>query len=210
MTFCSGDSHLVVYVSFVQTGDSSATLVVLGDSPVARLFTRIQEYSRCNNWRWSLWSFTTTASCCQPFGRITSFPRAKSNSGANRFGNLRKTRRSNITSADSDFNWWRIPGVTTDKRWLVARPSGGGCGDLLARAVGAAHLACMGNQAGGRVFLFLPTGAVVRDYGRLQAAGVDFCERPRDETYGRVAVFADLYGNRWDLIEPVTASRCDM
>ena len=90
-----------------------------------------------------------------------------------------------------------------DKRWVVVRPDERGCGILLARAANAAQTASVGNQTGGRVALFLETDAFDEDYRRLREAGVEFCELPRDEPYGRVVVFVDLYGNRWDLIEPV-------
>lgn len=87
------------------------------------------------------------------------------------------------------------------KRWVLVRPSGGaGTALLLARAATPAQEAAVGNQAGGRVFLFLHTDDFWRDYNRLSEQGVQFEERPRQETYGTVAVFADLYGNRWDLL----------
>ncbi|MBV8700578.1 MAG: VOC family protein [Bradyrhizobium sp.] len=89
------------------------------------------------------------------------------------------------------------------KRWVVVRPRGGtGCGLLLARADGSAQAAHIGNQTGGRVFLFLETDDFARDHARMTAAGVQFVEPPRHEAYGIVAVFEDLCGNRWDLIEP--------
>jgi catechol 2,3-dioxygenase-like lactoylglutathione lyase family enzyme len=92
-----------------------------------------------------------------------------------------------------------------DKRWVVVRPRGSDAGLLLARAVGA-QTARIGDQAGGRVFLFLETDDFARDQARMLAAGVVFLEEPRHEPYGTVAVFADLYGNRWDLIQPVRAA----
>ena len=89
-----------------------------------------------------------------------------------------------------------------DKRWVLVRPPGaqGSC-LLLARAANAAQAAHVGNQAGGRVFLFLESADFARDYAAMQARGVRFTEQPRVEPYGTVAVFLDLYGNRWDLIE---------
>ena len=87
------------------------------------------------------------------------------------------------------------------KRWVVVRPGGGGAGLLLARAVGEAQAARVGDQTGGRVFLFLETDDFARDHALFHARGVDFLEAPRREAYGTVAVFEDLYGNRWDLIE---------
>jgi len=88
------------------------------------------------------------------------------------------------------------------KRWVVVTPSGGGAGLLLARASGADQQARIGDQTGGRVGLFLQTDDFAADHARMSAAGVRFAEAPRHEPYGTVAVFEDLYGNRWDLIEP--------
>ncbi len=88
------------------------------------------------------------------------------------------------------------------KRWvLVAPPGSVETQLLLAKAVSADQSARIGNQTGGRVFLFLHTDDVWRDYKAYRARGVLFCEEPRDEPYGTVAVFEDLYGNRWDLLE---------
>jgi catechol 2,3-dioxygenase-like lactoylglutathione lyase family enzyme len=88
------------------------------------------------------------------------------------------------------------------KRWVVVTPSGGGAGLLLARATGPDQAARIGDQGGGRVMLFLETDDFAGDHARMQAAGVRFLEAPRHEPYGVVAVFEDLYGTRWDLIEP--------
>lgn len=89
------------------------------------------------------------------------------------------------------------------KRWVVMAPRGpAGTALLLAKAVGAQQEAAIGNQAGGRVFLFLETDDFEGDYERMGAAGVRFREAPRSEPYGKVVVFEDLYGNAWDLIEP--------
>ncbi len=90
------------------------------------------------------------------------------------------------------------------KRWVVVRPRGSDAGVLLARAVGE-QAARIGDQAGGRVFLFLETDDFARDHAGMRAAGVRFLEAPRHEPYGTVAVFEDLYGNRWDLIQPEQA-----
>jgi catechol 2,3-dioxygenase-like lactoylglutathione lyase family enzyme len=89
------------------------------------------------------------------------------------------------------------------KRWVVVRPRGSGdrgAALLLARADGAEQEARVGDQAGGRVFLFLRTDAFAADHARMTAAGIRFLEEPRHEAYGSVAVFEDLYGNRWDLL----------
>ena len=88
------------------------------------------------------------------------------------------------------------------KRWVVVRPKGGGAGLLLAKAAGEGQTARVGDQTAGRVFLFLETDDFAADHGRMSSAGVRFLEAPRHEPYGTVAVFEDLYGNRWDLIEP--------
>jgi catechol 2,3-dioxygenase-like lactoylglutathione lyase family enzyme len=87
------------------------------------------------------------------------------------------------------------------KRWVVVGPPGARTGLLLAKAGGPAQEARIGDQAGGRVAFFLHTEDFARDHERMVTAGVRFEEAPRRETYGTVAVFRDLYGNRWDLIE---------
>ncbi|MCA1535260.1 VOC family protein [Bradyrhizobium sp. NBAIM03] len=93
------------------------------------------------------------------------------------------------------------------KRWVVVRPRGNpGSGLLLARADGPAQTARIGDQTGGRVFLFLETDDFERDHARMVAAGVRFVRPPRHEAYGVVAVFEDLCGNRWDLIQPSSRS----
>ena len=93
--------------------------------------------------------------------------------------------------------------LAPDKRWVVlAPPGGGGARLLLAKADGPDQEAVIGKQTGGRVKLFLQTDDFDRDHARMQANGVRFLEEPRREAYGTVAVFVDLYGNKWDLIEP--------
>ena len=87
------------------------------------------------------------------------------------------------------------------KRWVVVRPPGGGTALLLAKAASPDQAARVGDQTGGRVFLFLQTDDFWRDYHDMKARGVRFTEGPREEGYGRVAVFLDLYGNRWDLVQ---------
>ncbi|HWW19159.1 MAG TPA: VOC family protein, partial [Steroidobacteraceae bacterium] len=90
-----------------------------------------------------------------------------------------------------------------DKRWVVVAPSRtSGARVLLARASNPTQLSTVGNQSGGRVFLFLHTDDLLRDYDRYRARGVEFVRPPKDESYGKVAVFKDLYGNLWDLIQP--------
>ena len=89
------------------------------------------------------------------------------------------------------------------KRWVVVAPRDPpGSALLLARADSAEQSARVGDQTGGRVFLFLHTHDFWDDFYHLQAHGVEFAESPRDEPYGRVAVFRDLYGNKWDLVQP--------
>lgn len=93
------------------------------------------------------------------------------------------------------------PQPAQDKRWVVVAPPGGGASLLLARASTPAQARFIGDQAGGRVFLFLRTDDFQRDYTRYRQAGVRFVRGPSIEPYGTVAVFEDLYGTRWDLIE---------
>jgi len=89
-----------------------------------------------------------------------------------------------------------------DKRWVVVAPPGGvGTTLLLAKASKPEQQPFVGNQAGGRVFLFLNTDDFRRDYERLRAHGVTFVREPKEEEYGTVAVFEDLYGNQWDLLQ---------
>ncbi|GAB3035602.1 VOC family protein [Oleiagrimonas citrea] len=89
-----------------------------------------------------------------------------------------------------------------NKRWVVVSPPGSsGTSLLLARASAPNQEAFIGNQAGGRVFLFLQTDDFWRDYNRMVTAGVMFVRPPSDVPYGTVAVFEDLYGNRWDLLQ---------
>lgn len=87
------------------------------------------------------------------------------------------------------------------KRWVTVAPRGGGCALVLARADTAEQAAAIGNQTGGRVFLFLETDDFARDHAAMLAAGVRFEETPRQEVYGTVAVWRDPFGNRWDLLQ---------
>ena len=89
-----------------------------------------------------------------------------------------------------------------DKRWVVVAPPGSaGTSLLLARAATAEQGSFVGDQSGGRVFLFLSTDDFWRDYRRMVALGIEFVREPKHEPYGTVAVFKDLYGNLWDLLE---------
>jgi catechol 2,3-dioxygenase-like lactoylglutathione lyase family enzyme len=95
------------------------------------------------------------------------------------------------------------PRPEQNKRWVVVAPPGEAPGSslLLARASTPEQAAFVGNQSGGRVFLFLQTDDFWRDYNRMLVAGVRFVREPSEEPYGIVAVFEDLYGNRWDLLQ---------
>ena len=98
-----------------------------------------------------------------------------------------------------------VPSVTTDgrpKRWVVVRPPGAQTGILLARADGEHQEAVVGQQFAGRVGLFLRVDDFDPCYERMIAAGVEFVRPPREEAYGKVAVFLDIAGNRWDLLGP--------
>lgn len=94
-----------------------------------------------------------------------------------------------------------------DKRWVTVAPPGStGPLLLLARAVGEEQSSRIGNQTGGRVFLFLYTDDFWRDYAAYRSKGVIFVREPKEESYGTVAVFADLYGTLWDLLQPKMAA----
>ncbi|MDX2279522.1 MAG: VOC family protein [Saprospiraceae bacterium] len=90
--------------------------------------------------------------------------------------------------------------LSENKRWVVVRPPGSECAVLLAKAANPLQMSRVGDQTGGRVFLFLQTDDFWTDYERLRAAGVEFVRAPEEAEYGTVAVFRDLYGNLWDLI----------
>ena len=95
--------------------------------------------------------------------------------------------------------------LSPEKRWVLVKPRGNdnSCMLLLAKAANPAQIKSIGNQTGGRVFLFLHTDNFERDYKFYTENGVPFVREPIIESYGKVAVFSDLYGNLWDLIEPV-------
>jgi catechol 2,3-dioxygenase-like lactoylglutathione lyase family enzyme len=95
-----------------------------------------------------------------------------------------------------------LTGGGRPKRWVVVRPPGAETGLVLARADGDAQRAAVGNQVAGRVGFFLQVDDVDATYRRMHGAGVEFPTAPHDETYGRVAVFLDIAGNRWDLVGP--------
>ena len=102
---------------------------------------------------------------------------------------------------DLDFTLIEDTTLTPDKRWVVVAPSPQGARVLLAKAVNEAQIAAIGNSTGGRVGFFLYTTSFTQTYESYKAKGIDFIELPRQETYGRVVVFKDKFGNKWDLIE---------
>jgi catechol 2,3-dioxygenase-like lactoylglutathione lyase family enzyme len=102
-----------------------------------------------------------------------------------------------------DFELLEDTRLSTDKRWVIVAPPGAKeCSLLLAKAANDQQKESVGKQAGGRVFLFLFTDDFQRDYEKFKERGVNFVNAPHQQEYGEVAVFEDLYGNRWDLIEP--------
>ena len=93
--------------------------------------------------------------------------------------------------------------LTPEKRWVVVKPQGSdGCRLLLAKASNEEQEKAIGNQTGGRVFLFLFTDDFWRDYNQMKNDGIEFIRPPAEEEYGIVSVFKDLYGNLWDFIQP--------
>ncbi|MCX6311837.1 MAG: VOC family protein [Bacteroidetes bacterium] len=93
--------------------------------------------------------------------------------------------------------------LSETKRWVIVKPKGdGACSLLLAKAANDEQKSRVGNQTGGRVFLFLYTNDFQKDYHRMLAAEIKFVRQPAEEAHGTVAVFEDLYGNLWDLIQP--------
>lgn len=97
--------------------------------------------------------------------------------------------------------------LSDTKRWVRVQPPGGGCNLLLARGVGTEQESRIGNQTGGRVFLFLHTDDLDRDHQQLLSQGIRIVREPSMEEFGKVLVFADLYGNLWDLIQPGMVDR---
>ena len=91
--------------------------------------------------------------------------------------------------------------LSTDKRWVVVAPSENGARILLARASNENQRAAIGNSTGGRVGFFLYTSEFTQTFQNFQSKGIEFLESPRQEEYGQVVVFKDMYGNKWDLIE---------
>lgn len=107
-----------------------------------------------------------------------------------------------------DFELLEDTVLSETKRWVKIRPKGSsGCSLLLAKAANDEQKSRVGNQTGGRVFLFLHTDDFKRDYQNLITMGIKIIREPSHEAYGTVAVFEDLYGNLWDLIEPILPQR---
>jgi catechol 2,3-dioxygenase-like lactoylglutathione lyase family enzyme len=107
-----------------------------------------------------------------------------------------------------NFNLVEDTVLSETKRWVVVSPKGANsCMLLLAKAASEEQKSRIGNQTGGRVFLFLLTDDFWRDYNSMLANDIHFVRKPAQETYGTVAVFEDLYGNLWDLIEPTDKNR---
>lgn len=106
-----------------------------------------------------------------------------------------------------DFRLLEDTRLSEEKRWVVIAPPGNNeCSLLLAKAANDKQKESVGNQTGGRVFLFLFTDDFDRDYTRMTGRGIRFVRPPEDHEYGRVAVFEDLYGNLWDFIEPTASN----
>ncbi|WP_130734158.1 VOC family protein [Flavobacterium sp. J27] len=98
--------------------------------------------------------------------------------------------------------------INTEKRWVLIAPKNSQeCAILLAKAANNEQKKHIGNQTGGRVFLFLYTDSFWEDYQKMLANKIRFLENPRNESYGIVVVFEDLYGNKWDLIEPKNSTK---
>jgi len=109
----------------------------------------------------------------------------------------------NFYTKKLNFNLIEDTRLSDSKRWvLVAPPGANECCLLLAKAADDKQRASVGNQTGGRVFLFLYTDDFNRDYTQMREKGIRFVRPPKEEMYGRVAVFEDLYGNLWDLLQP--------
>lgn len=102
-----------------------------------------------------------------------------------------------------DFQILEDTRLTEDKRWVLIAPKGAAeCSILLAKAANDKQHSSIGNQTGGRVFLFLSTDNFWQDYNKMLDRNINFIRPPKEESYGLVAVFEDLYGNLWDLIQP--------
>lgn len=109
-----------------------------------------------------------------------------------------------------DFKLIEDTKLTEEKRWVMVKPTGDGdCCLLLAKAANEKQSSSIGNQSGGRVFLFLFTDDFWRDYNNYISRGIKFIRTPSEEEYGIVSVFEDLYGNLWDLIQPSVNSKAE-
>jgi catechol 2,3-dioxygenase-like lactoylglutathione lyase family enzyme len=114
----------------------------------------------------------------------------------------------NFYTKKLDFTLLEDTKIDGEKRWVMVAPRGAKeCCLLLAKAVNDEQAKCIGNQTGGRVFLFLFTDDFWRDYNKMVDRKINFVRPPTEYEYGRVAVFEDLYGNLWDLLEPRESNR---
>jgi len=102
---------------------------------------------------------------------------------------------------DLDFTLIEDTALSADKRWVVVAPGNEGAKILLAKAANEAQTSAIGNSTGGRVGFFMYTNTFTDTYESYKSHGIEFIETPRQESYGRVVVFKDKYGNKWDLIE---------
>jgi uncharacterized glyoxalase superfamily protein PhnB len=102
---------------------------------------------------------------------------------------------------DLDFTLIEDTALSADKRWVVVAPGNDGAKILLAKAANEAQTSAIGNSTGGRVGFFMYTNTFTETYESYKSHGIEFIETPRQESYGRVVVFKDKYGNKWDLIE---------
>jgi len=102
---------------------------------------------------------------------------------------------------DLDFTLIEDTALSADKRWVVVAPGNDGAKILLAKAANEAQTSAIGNSTGGRVGFFMYTNTFTDTYESYKSHGIEFIETPRQESYGRVVVFKDKYGNKWDLIE---------
>lgn len=109
----------------------------------------------------------------------------------------------NFYTTQLDFDLLEDTQLNEEKRWVLVAPKGAKeCALLLAKAANEQQLAAIGNQSGGRVFLFLFTDDLNRDYEKLKNRNINFVRPPQQFDYGTVAVFQDIYGNLWDLVQP--------
>ena len=194
---------------FEDAGKHYVTVFVIARAPDGE--PQLREPAKCAEWRWCRWS-DLPEPVFPPLAQLQAsgyVPQAVERSAEQSLGLV------SLVVRDYDEALAFYVGTLgfkliedsfiaeQNKRWVVVAPPGsGGCRLLLARAVGEEQSARIGNQTGGRVFLFLHTDDFARDHAAYRAKGVQFEREPRHEPYGTVAVFRDLYGNLWDLLQP--------